>query len=529
MAVQNHACNILAVDDEPQILTAIEDLLEEDYFVITTTDPLEGLQSLEKQKFAVILSDQHMPHLTGDAFLAKARRLSDASRVLITGYADVSAAQRAVNYGKIFAYVSKPWDPAGLKKIVDEGVQHHQLIRDLELSHERRLSLDAARAGTWSWNIGTGVIVWDEAMKRQYGLLGEALSFAVDEWTKLIHQQDLPEFEAAAQTSARDGADLDVTFRALYGPRTWRYFHVQALSVRDDEGKVIRLTGLSLDVTEQKLAEKRLRRYAERLLGAQQAQAVQIKEIDRQKRELEKRTSQLDASNRELQNFAAVAAHDLKEPLRTIAFHTSLLEEGLGEELDEESKTHILAVRNLSKRLSHLIDAILNYMRLGQDELTLIPKDLHGIVEDVISVLDVTLKDQQVCLTLSGEWPTVLCAPDLLGEVFHNLITNSIKYNDKQQKRIEIGVEGNVVSGTETLIGIYVRDNGIGIDPSQGDRVFQMFRRLHRRDEFGGGTGVGLTMVKRIVELHRGRIWFDSKPGEGTTFRFTLKLAGDAG
>lgn len=525
MAVRNRVLSVLAVDDESQILTAIEDLLEENYLVVTTTDPLKGLENLEKHKFSVILSDQCMPRLTGDEFFAKARLISDASRVLITGYADVSAAQRAVNHGKIFAYVSKPWDPAGLLKTIDEGVQHHQLVRDLELSRERKLSLDAARAGVWSWTPETGDVIWDEAMQLLYGLRVDAFSGVFEEWTRLIHPDDLPGFEAAAKSSVQSGLDFDASFRALHGADTWRHFHAQAIPVRDEAGRVARLTGLCLDVTEQKETESRLRLYAENLRTAQKAQAAQIREIDRQKKELERRTAELDATNQELKNFAAVAAHDLKEPLRTIAFHTSLLEEDLGDQITKDVQAHILSIRNLSKRLSHLIDAILNYMRLGHEGVTLAPRNLGAIVAEVVQILKPMLNEQAIRVETSGGLPTVLCDPDLIGEVFHNLITNAVKYNDKKEKWVEIGVEPGGAGGTDEFAVIRVRDNGIGIDPAHADRVFQMFRRLHGRDDFGGGTGVGLTTVKRIVELHRGRIWFESAPGQGTTFLFTLKRA----
>jgi signal transduction histidine kinase len=523
MAARSRVNKVLAVDDEPQILTAIEDLLEENYSVVTTTDPLKGLENLERQKFSVILSDQRMPRLTGDEFFAKARLISDASRVLITGYADITAAQRAVNFGKIFAYVSKPWDPVGLMKTVDEGVQHQQLLRDLELSRERRLSLDAARAGVWSWNPETGDVIWDEAMQTLHGITAESFTGAFEEWTRLIHPEDVAGFEAAVLTSVRNGAELDAAFRALHGRDAWRHFRAQAVPVRDDQGRVIRLTGLCLDVTEQKETENRLRRYAEGLQKAQQAQTAQIMEIERQRKELERRTSELAATNQELKNFAAVAAHDLKEPLRTIAFHTSLLEEELGEQAGDNIQAHIHSIRNLSKRLSHLIDAILHYMRLGHEGVTLVPRDLSGIVADVVQILRPMLEERRIQVKTSVNLPRVMCDPDLIGEVFHNLITNAAKYNDKEERWIEIGAAENDEAGA--FAEIRVSDNGIGIDPAHNDRVFQMFRRLHGRDEFGGGTGVGLTTVKRIVELHRGRIWLESAPGRGTTFRFTLKRA----
>ena len=526
MTTSDSGPSVLAVDDERQILTAIEDLLEENYSVTTTTDPFEGLKCLEQNRYSLILSDQRMPSLAGDEFLARARRLSNASRILVTGYADISAAQRAVNNGRIFAYVSKPWDPIALRKVVDEGIQHHRLLCDLELSQERKISLDAARAGVWSWNRATNQLIWDEAMHRLFSLSDEGFSGLVSDWTnwtKLIHPDDLPGFEAAAEGAVRGESEFDAYFRALRNGEAWRHFHVQAIAVRDDE-QTVRLTGLCVDVTAEKETEIRLRRYAESVRHAQQAQAEQFKEIDRQKRELEKRAEELAASNRELESFAAVAAHDLKEPLRNIAFHTSLLEEDLGEQINEDIQAHTLAIRKLSMRLSHLIDAILNYMRLGHEDPVLVPRDLNEIVADVIHILRSTLADQEIQMRTIGAMPTVLCDPDLIGEVFHNLVSNAAKYNDKDEKWIEIAAEGGAGENDEFAV-IRVSDNGIGIDPTQRDRVFQLFRRLHGRDEFGGGTGVGLTTAKRIVELHQGRIWCESEPGQGTTFRFTLKLA----
>jgi light-regulated signal transduction histidine kinase (bacteriophytochrome) len=173
-----------------------------------------------------------------------------------------------------------------------------------------------------------------------------------------------------------------------------------------------------------------------------------------------------------------------------------------------------------------LIDSLLHYSRLGRTDLALEPVDLRAIVDDVLERLEFSLREQQVDVRVPRLLPVLAADRVRLGEVFANLVTNAIKYNDKPQKWIEIGV---VDPPPQALGGdaarehvLYVRDNGIGIPERHFDTVFRIFKRLHARDAYGGGTGAGLTIVRKIVERHHGRVWIESAPGEGTTVFFTL-------
>jgi light-regulated signal transduction histidine kinase (bacteriophytochrome) len=164
-----------------------------------------------------------------------------------------------------------------------------------------------------------------------------------------------------------------------------------------------------------------------------------------------------------------------------------------------------------------LIVELLNIAKLGKVQLDVEESDLDAALHDVIGTLEFSLKEKNVELRVHA-LPKLRCDRVRVAELFRNLVTNAIKYNDKPRPTIEIGCDE-----TGDTPVFYVRDNGIGIDPQYRERVFGLFQRLHDREEFGGGTGVGLTIVKKIVEMHGGRIWIDSTPGKGSTFHFTLE------
>lgn len=233
-------------------------------------------------------------------------------------------------------------------------------------------------------------------------------------------------------------------------------------------------------------------------------------------RELTHYMEELKRSNQELDDFAYIASHDLKEPLRGLHNYASFLQEDYGQCLDEEGNRYLERMQRLVERLSTLIDRLLAYSRLGSSELEMHPVALDQVLDEVIEDLKPFLSDQGVDLVRANALPTICCNALRIGEVFQNLITNAAKYNDKPEKRVEIGC-----NEAESPV-FYVRDNGIGIAANHRDSVFRIFKRLHEQDKFGGGTGAGLTIVKKIVERHGGRIWLESTPGKGTTFYFTL-------
>ena len=250
----------------------------------------------------------------------------------------------------------------------------------------------------------------------------------------------------------------------------------------------------------------------------QQAKEELEKRVEERTRELARRNEELHQSNKELDDFAYIASHDLKEPLRGIHNFSNFLLEDYADKLDADGRAKLETLMRLTRRMEDLIDSLLHFSRLGRVDLAMERVDLGAVVAEVVDSLGITLKAEGVEVRIPRPLPKVRADRVRVGEIFSNLIVNAMKYNDKPQKWIEIGATEN---GRAPVF--YVRDNGIGIPGKHHDAVFRIFKRLHGRDQFGGGTGAGLTIVKKIVERHHGRIWLESSPGEGTTFYFTLQ------
>ncbi|MBZ0252026.1 MAG: hypothetical protein K8I02_01685, partial [Candidatus Methylomirabilis sp.] len=272
---------------------------------------------------------------------------------------------------------------------------------------------------------------------------------------------------------------------------------------------------------------------AREIVEANWALQSEIRERRRTEAALAARSEELERSNKELDDFAYIASHDLKEPLRGISHYAQFLMEDYGDKLDEEGKDRLVTLGRLTQRMEKLIDSLLEYSRAGRVHLAIADTDLNDVVHDVLESLNFSLKERGVEVRVPEPLPTVACDRVRTTEVFRNLVTNAMKYNDKPRKSVEIGVRKPAAEDEERagLRGpvLYVRDNGIGIREKHLDKVFQMFRRLHGQDKYGGGTGVGLALQHLLDERQGGRIWVESVFGEGTTFYFTVRGDADGG
>ncbi|BBD61845.1 multi-sensor signal transduction histidine kinase [Nostoc sp. HK-01] len=242
--------------------------------------------------------------------------------------------------------------------------------------------------------------------------------------------------------------------------------------------------------------------------------------------ELAKINQELERSNHELASFAYAASHDLKEPLRGIYNFSTILIEDYAQVLDEDGIDYLQTVLSLSVRMETLINSLLRLSQLGQTETDLQLTDLNELLNQVIEVISSSRQDTESYIHIPRPLPTVQCDSVLLNEVFTNLIINALKYNDKPEPLIEIGFisereSDNALKATSFPV-FYVKDNGIGIQKHHYQTIFRLFKRLHSQEKYGGGTGAGLAISKKIVELHNGQIWVESSVGIGSTFYFTL-------
>ncbi|GCE28664.1 histidine kinase [Dictyobacter alpinus] len=239
--------------------------------------------------------------------------------------------------------------------------------------------------------------------------------------------------------------------------------------------------------------------------------------------ELARLNTELEQSNAQLDIFADIASHDLKEPLRGIHNYAHFLIEDYpqGSTLDEEGIAKLQTLILLTQRMEDLINSLLHYSRLGCTNLILEMNDPNEIVHQTLEMLHLRLEETHTQVLIPRPLPIIACDRVSIGEIFYNLLSNAMKYNDKVYKRVEIGVLPLLAGHVEQIF--YVSDNGIGIPQEYHEIIFRMFKRLHARSEYGGGTGVGLTIVKKIIERHGGTIWLESAEGQGTTFYFTLQ------
>jgi light-regulated signal transduction histidine kinase (bacteriophytochrome) len=239
---------------------------------------------------------------------------------------------------------------------------------------------------------------------------------------------------------------------------------------------------------------------------------------------LRRKAGELSASNEELEAFAYVASHDLKEPLRGIRNYAQFLAADYSGALGEEGTSRLATIEKLTWRMEELIQSLFEHSRAGKTALNLERVDLNAVFGEVREDLSAFLAANRGRLEAAGQLPAVLCDRVRVREIFSNLVTNGIKYNDSADRRVEVGVAAGVprAPGEAAFPVLYVRDNGIGIPARHAETVFRMFKRLHGRDQYGGGAGAGLPIVKRLVDRHGGRIWMESEPGKGTVFYFTL-------
>jgi len=226
----------------------------------------------------------------------------------------------------------------------------------------------------------------------------------------------------------------------------------------------------------------------------------------------------LARSNTNLQQFAYVVSHDLQEPLRAVAGFCQLLAEKYQNQFDAKGQQWLEFVVDGAKHMQELVQGLLRFSRVEAEGKAFVAAPAADIVGEALRNLDATIRESGAEITC-GELPAVQTDPWQLVTVFQNLIGNAIKFRSDQPPRVQVSAE---IIGTDCVF--QVRDNGIGIDPKHQNRLFVMFQRLHRRQEYPG-TGIGLALCKRIVERHGGRIWLESKSGNGSAFFFSIPTA----
>ncbi|MBI4793784.1 MAG: response regulator [Deltaproteobacteria bacterium] len=348
-------------------------------------------------------------------------------------------------------------------------------------------------------------------------------ALAAGQWDMIISDYVLPRFSGLAALHILKQSGQDLPFIVISG-NIGEDIAVGAMKAGAHDyilkGNLTRL----VPAVERELREavvRRKRRQAEEALQRSYEELEQrvrerTEELSASKLELERLVGELERSNRELEQFAYVASHDLQEPLRMVSSFMQLLERRFEHQLDDKARQYISYALEGSQRMSQLISDLLMFSRVGRGTWNPAPVNLNELFSQIRSNCRTTLEETGAVITCD-ELPIVQGEPSQLSQLLQNLLVNAVKFR-KQDVTPEVHVSATR-QGKSWLLA--VRDNGIGIAPEQHQRIFVIFQRLHSRQKYNG-TGIGLAVCQRIVEFHGGRIWVESEPGKGSTFFFNL-------
>lgn len=359
-----------------------------------------------------------------------------------------------------------------------------KLLRDVT---RRKQTQRLARVGTWDWILATDQVqasdeTWSILGKRPPGRPTQSAGL----WSG-FHPEDRTPTLNALQTARTEAGPFTLDYRLVRPDGTTRFLHVEGSSAVGPSGG--EMSGSIQDVTDLRFAEQSL-------------QAL---------------TRDLMRSNDELEQFAYVASHDLREPLRIISGYLGILERRYSKQLPPDAQGLVTAAVEGAARMEQLIFHLLEYSRVGTHGGDLLPMASEDALAEAVRNLQLGI-DETNAEVSHGPLPIVVADRAQLAQLFQNCVGNAIKFRRAEPPRIRVTAQRLAKEWRFSI-----QDNGIGIDEKDYDRVFELFQRLHSAQEYPG-SGIGLAVAKKIVERHGGRIWVGSKPGEGSTFHFTLPV-----
>ncbi|MEK6663057.1 MAG: PAS domain S-box protein [Pseudomonadota bacterium] len=347
------------------------------------------------------------------------------------------------------------------------------------------------------------IVIFNQGAERMFGytakeVAGQPLDMLLPARYAAAHHQHLKNFASAAATARRMGERSEVFGRRKDGSE----FPAEASISRMTQGGKTMFTAIVRDVTERYEAEAAIHKLNEEL-----------------EQRVQRRTAQLETANKELESFSYSVSHDLRAPLRGIDGFTRMLEDDYADKLDDKGRSHLHRVRAAAGRMGELIDDMLLLSQITRSEMKLAPVNLAAIARLVVRDLVHAEPGRSVVFIAVDQAPAQ-ADPRLLRIVLDNLLGNAWKFTGQQpEAQVEFGTE----TGEAGLV-YFVRDNGAGFDMAYADKLFGAFQRLHAQEEFPG-TGIGLSIVQRIIHRHGGKTWAESQEGAGATFYFTLSGA----
>jgi signal transduction histidine kinase len=489
----NHKLRILAVEDERIVARDLQVRLTNLGYEVTgiASSRASALEAATRQRPDVVLMDIRLNGVPEG--IDAARQLHDDFKlpiIYLTGHSDDATLTQA-RLTEPFGYILKPFENRELVAAIETAVYKHRAeIRLREANSRLELAQRAGRVGVFDWNRETGIFVTSELEEMRQAAAG-SIAGIDDLW---LRGEDATERRAVRERLEEwlksDRAEESWEHRISAGSGPARWVQVRARVYRDGQGRPVRIIGTEVDITGRKEMEDFLRA---------------------KERELER-------SNADLQAYAYTISHDLQEPVRTLVCGVDLIERGLAQKIDGGDERLLFFVKNSAERLQNMIAGLLEYSRVGQDDEEVARADCNAVLAAVTDSLKVLI-DETEARVEALPLPVVAVSEDRVAQLFQNVIGNALKFRRK-------GVAPRVAISAEPAGEFWrfvVADNGIGFDVAYAERIFGVFKRLHSREI--GGTGIGLSVCKRIVERAGGAIRAESVIGEGSKFMFTLPVA----
>lgn len=361
------------------------------------------------------------------------------------------------------------------------------------LSDRLSLAVKSGAIAIWNWNVPENILNWDDRMYELYGISPDQFTSIYDAWANSLHPEDRPNAEAAIQHALAGIKDYDPIFRVIHPDGSIRFIQAYALVQRNPHGEAVNMVGINIDITDQKLAEFKLQQSS----------------------------SQLAASNKELEAFSYSVSHDLRSPLRSIDGFSNLILQKYSDLLPEVGIDYFQRIKKASQKMGQLIDDLLKLSQINRTTFQLEELNLSEMAESITKDLIISEPDRK-CGFMIQRGIFVKGDRGLMNILLQNLLFNAWKYT---RKKSEANIEFGTFLQNEKKV-YFVRDNGAGFDMKYVDKLFGAFQRLHTDHEFTG-TGIGLAIAMRVITRHGGKIWTEAEVEKGATFYFTISEFGE--
>ncbi len=487
--------HVLVVEGNPKLLHELDlglSMLGLDVSVATNLN--DAFQILAELKFDAILLDLSLSDSDGIETFHRVRELTPGVPIIVATQADEEElAIRAREAGAQGHVLKEAVSCEAIQRRLEFAIEEMRVRSALQKSEKRlRIILENSYDAFISVDRNWQITDWNPQAETTFGwtkaeALGRPLSTIVPrhlrkQYARMVEKR----FEKGDNNVLRANYELQAV------NNEGKQFPIEFVVFKIKEDLDYLFCAFVRDISE----HKRLNEELERIVG--------------------ERTERLTQSNEELKQFAKIASHDLQEPLRAVQGFANLLKENTQGKLDPDSEEFVDFILDGTRRMQNLIQAVLTHSSIIKSEGTYYETKCNDVIEDVLTNLSALIKETEASLDIDS-LPDVAVERSHLVQLFQNLISNALKYRNKNKPpHIEIKVDS---SGDYWLFS--VRDNGIGMDPRYTEKVFDMFARLHGKNEYSG-TGMGLAICKRIVTSHGGSISVESQPGEGSIFLFTL-------